>query len=188
MVQFLYTIDVEVVVKLTEMEKKYCEYVFLKQAKSIKVGLGIAFGIALGFVYTMFIYSILTNAQMEMKAFGVTSVFMTILLTILYTYKCGTYSRMYKELRLGSYKVVARTTILKKEVLRIRRSNFPIYSFICQGIDERVSPLSMDLFFDSHEGDEITVVDFKAFPRLQGIVFSKSFEVKVLEWDKKRKC
>ena len=38
---------------LTEQEMKYCAYVFLEQAKSVKLGLGIAGGVSIAFLVVM---------------------------------------------------------------------------------------------------------------------------------------
>lgn len=94
---------------LTEKEKKYCEYVFLEQAKSVKLGLGIV-GVII-FVFLAIICIPLALYQGGAGRFATlltVGVFVLIIFPV-FIWKCKTYDFMYKDLLDGRYEVF-RTT------------------------------------------------------------------------------
>ena len=183
---------------LTEQEKKYCAYVFLEQAKSVKLGLGIAGGVSIAFLVVMCIAMISSMPEGGTFIALFTVLPFAIIIFPLFIWKSRTYDRMYNDLLNGKYQVY-RTTLLEKVNLRTVRPtvyNGHVWgyhkrksgvSFHCQGIDGKVLPLSMDLFGVAKEGCPITVVKFESFPFGQGIVMSAEFDRKIWEWEQKKR-
>lgn len=182
---------------LTEQEKKYCTYVFLEQAKSVKLGLGIAGGVSIVMLAVLCIAMVSSMPEGGTFIALFTVLPFAIIIFPLFIWKSRTYDMMYKDLLNGKYQVY-RTTLLEKVNLRTVRPT--IYNghvrgyhkkksgvyFRCQGIDGMVLPLSMDLFGVAKEGDPITVVKFGSFPFCQGIVLSAEFDQKIWEWEQKK--
>lgn len=178
---------------LTEKEKKYCEYVFLEQAKTVRVGLLIGLSIPVLFGWSIAICAYISGMAFETGFFGVTSLFMTILFAFLYIFKCNSYKNMYKDLCKNNYIVLGKVPLIKKDILKRthgfkrKRGGMGTPYFVCKEIEGYVLPLSVDLFNEAQIGDMVTVVLFRSYSVKQGIVYSENFDRKIEEWEKSGK-
>lgn len=175
--------------------KKNCEYVFKVQGKSVKLGLGIV-----GIFTLVFVGALCIALAVSMDSAGRFAAIFTALPFLLvifpvFIWKCKTYDFMYNDLVNGRYEVI-RTTLEKKVIVRTVNSSrrgafaaaknkFSHIYFRCQGVDEDVFPLSMDLAPAAEEGVPITVVRFPSYRVSQGIVMSDDFDRKIYEWEQK---